>query len=65
MKYRLTKTQVKRLLDGNYVVDGSGRKFYAGKNIKEVLQKLDELNAYDKFDAIIEDGKFDLVKKAV
>lgn len=64
MRYRLTKTQVKRLIDGKYVTDGSGRKYAAGDNMKEVLQILDEKDLYDKFDVIIEDGKFDLVKKA-
>lgn len=62
-KYILNKSQIKRLIDGKYVVDGHGRKFLASENIKEVLRKMDELNAYDKFNAIIENGTFDIVKK--
>ena len=62
-KYILSKLQIKRLLDGNYVVDGHGRKLIADDKTKDVLRELDELNLYDKFDAIIENGKFDVVKK--
>ena len=62
-KYILTKTQIHRLIDGKYVVDGMGRKFRAGDNIKEVLKKIVELNAYERFDVVIENGTFDIVKK--
>lgn len=62
-KYILSKLQIKRLLDGNYVVDGHGKKLIADDNTKDVLRELDKLNLYDKFDAILENGKFDLVKK--
>lgn len=62
-RYKLGKTQVKRLLDGGYVMDGHGRKYKAEKNLKEVLQTIDELDAYDKYDLIIENGEFDLVRK--
>lgn len=65
MKYILTKTQIKRLIDGKHVTDSRGKKIVAGDNVKEVLRKLDELNLYDTYDAIIENGSFDLVKKAV
>ena len=63
MKYILTKAQIKRLIDGKYVSDGRGRKLTAGDNIKEVLRVLDERNLYDQYDAIIENGSFDLVRK--
>lgn len=62
-KYILGKPQIKRLLEGKTVMDGHGRKFVAGYNIKEVLQTLDDYNAYDKFEVVIEDGKFDMRKK--
>lgn len=62
-KYILTKLQIKRLLDGKHVMDGHGRKFVAGDNIKEVLQKLDEYNLYDKFEVIVENGQLDMRKK--
>ena len=62
-KYILGKPQIKRLLEGKTVMDGHGRKFVAGDNIKEVLQTLDDYNAYDKFEVVIEDGKFDMRKK--
>lgn len=62
-KYILNKPQIKRLLDGNYVVDGCGRKFCASENIKEVLRVLDERNLYDKFNVVIENGIFDIEKK--
>lgn len=62
-RYILGKLQIKRLLEGKFVVDERGRKFVAGDNIKEVLQKLDELNLYDKFEVFIENGQFDMRKK--
>ena len=62
-KYILGKPQIKRLLEGKTVMDGNGRKFVAGDNIKEVLQTLDDYNAYDIFEVVIEDGKFDMRKK--
>lgn len=62
-KYILGKPQIKRLLEGKTVMDGHGRKFYAGDNIKEVLQKLDEYNLYDQFEVVIENGSFDMRKK--
>ena len=62
-KYILGKPQIKRLLEGKTVMDGHGRKFVAGDNIKEVLQTLDDYNAYDKFEVVIEDGKFDMRNK--
>ena len=62
-KYILGKPQIKRLLEGKTVMDGNGRKFVAGDNIKEVLQTLDDYNAYDIFEVVIDDGKFDMRKK--
>jgi hypothetical protein len=62
-KYTLGKPQIKRLLEGKHVMDGHGRKFIAGDNIKEVLQTLDSYNLYDKFEVYIENGKFDMRKK--
>lgn len=62
-KYILSKLQIKRLIDGKHVVDGHGRKLIAGENVKEILSKIDDSNLYDKFDVIIENGGFDIVKK--
>ena len=62
-RYILGKPQIKRLLEGKTVMDGRGRKFIAGDNIKEVLQMLDEHNLYDKFEVVIENGQFDMRKK--
>lgn len=53
-KYILGKLQIKRLLDGKYVMDGRGRKFIIGDNIKEVLQKIDECDLYDKYEIFVE-----------
>lgn len=61
--YILGKPQIKRLLEGKTVMDGHGRKFCAGDNIKQVLQMLDEHNLYDKFEVVIENGVFDMRKK--
>ena len=62
-KYILTKFQIKRLINGQYVIDGHGRKFFAGKEINELLRMIDENNLYNRFDVTIEDGKIDFVKK--
>lgn len=62
-KYILTKTQIKRLVDGKPVVDGMGRKFYASENVKEMLKKFIELNAHERFDAVVENGTFHVVEK--
>lgn len=62
-RYILGKLQIKRLLDGKHVMDGHGRKFIAGDNIKEVLQKIDECDLYDIFEVFIENGGMDMRKK--
>lgn len=62
-RYILGKLQIKRLLDGKHVMDGHGRKFIAGNNIKEVLQVIDERNLYDEYEVFIENGGFDMRKK--
>lgn len=61
-KYILNKFQIKRLINGQYVVDGHGRKFFAGNEIKELLSLIDENNLYKRFDVTIEDGQIDFVK---
>ena len=63
MKYILTKNNIKRLIQGKHVVDERGRRFVAGDKVIDVLKTLDEHNAYDKFDAVIENGQLDLVRK--
>lgn len=62
-RYILGKPQIKRLLEGKHVMDGHGRKFIVGDNIKEVLRTLDEYNLYDKFEVYIKNGKLDIRKK--
>lgn len=62
-KYILTKLQIKRLLDGKYVMDGHGRKLIAGKNLKELLGTIDDHDLYDKFEVFIENGQLDMRKK--
>lgn len=62
-RYILGKPQIKRLLEGKTVMDGHGRKFCVGDDIKEVLQMLDNYNLYDKFEVYIENGKLDMRKK--
>ena len=62
-KYIFGKPQIKRLLEGKTVMDGHGRKYVAGDNVKEVLEMLDKYNLYDKFEVFIENGQFDVRKK--
>ena len=62
-RYILNKNQIKRLIDGKEVVDGHGRKFVAGKGIKEALQLIDKYNMYENFVVTIENGKIDILKK--
>lgn len=64
-KYILTKTQIHRLIDGKLVVDGRGIKYRASENMKEILKKIVELNAYERFDVVIENGTFDIVKNLI
>ena len=45
------------------MIDGHGRKFFAGKEINELLRMIDENNLYNRFDVTIEDGQIDFVKK--
>lgn len=63
MKYRLTKLQVKRLLDDKPVVDSRGRKFFASKEVKDALKMVDENNLYDQFDVFMENNALDIIKK--
>lgn len=65
MKYILTKTQITGLLLDKPVIDGRGRKFKVGDNVKEILQMLVENNLLDKYQVIIENGEIDIVEKAV
>ena len=62
-RYRLGKAQIKRLLDNKPVVDGHGRKYLAGGEVKVMLSKIDTHNLYDKFEVFMEDGGLDIVNK--
>ena len=62
-RYIIGKSQIKRLLEGKSIQDIHGRNYCAGGNLKEVLQKLDEYNLYDKYEVIFENGEIDIVKK--
>ena len=62
-RYILSKNQIKRLIDGKSVIDGHGRKFVAGKELKETLQLIDKHNLYEKFVVLIENGEMDILKK--
>ena len=54
MKYRLTKLQVKRLIDGKSVQTGSGIKIYASESLKEGLKNLDKNNVYPVCDIFLD-----------
>ena len=62
-KYKISKAQVKRLIEGNPVVDGHGRKFYANGDVKNLLVAIDTRNLYHKYDLIVENGTLDIVTK--
>ena len=63
MKYVLTKAQIKRLIDGKYVMDGRGRKYFASKEVKENLRELDENNLYDEYSVVVEGNALDILEK--
>lgn len=52
----ISKSQVKRLLAGGFVVDGHGRKYKADRDTMDLLQRFDENNLYDKLRIVFEDG---------
>ena len=64
MKYRLTKLQIKRLIEGKPVINGR-QKLYADDKVKDALKTFDERNLYDKYDVILEDGGLDIKEKQV
>lgn len=60
----LYKSQVKRLLSGKNVVDGTGRKYYVGEGeLKEDLKFVDEHDLYDKVEIFFEYGNIEIVVK--
>lgn len=65
MKYVLTKKQIIGLLLDKPVMDGHGRKFKLGDNVKDLLQMLVDNNLLDKYQVIIENNQIDIVEKAV
>lgn len=62
MKYRLTKTQVKMLIDGKHIMNGRS-KFYADGGALETLKLIDSKDAYNMFDILIIDGYLEIVEK--
>lgn len=53
MRARLTKKQVKMLIEG-HALTNNGRKFRANNEIKSVLQKIDDLETYDLYDILVD-----------
>ena len=62
MRYKLTKLQIKRLIDGKPVINGR-QKLYADSKVKDALKAFDERNMYDKYDVILENGGIDIREK--
>lgn len=59
----LNKKQITGLLLDKPVVDGHGRKFKVGDNVKEILQMLVDDNLLDKYQVVVENGEIDVVEK--
>lgn len=62
MKYRLTKAQVKMLIDGK-VIESGRKKFYANGGALDTLKLIDSRDAYNLFDVLIVDGCLNIVEK--
>lgn len=61
-KYILNKSQINRLLDGKFVIDGQGNKFIASDEVKETFQKMEKYQLYEKMNVILENGKLSIEK---
>lgn len=62
-KYILSKYQIKRLIEGKEVTDGMGKKYVAGENMKKLLNKIDVLDVYEKYEVVFENGSIDIREK--
>ena len=54
MKYKLTKVQIKMLLDGK-PIQRNRNKIYASSYVKEVLEIINNNNLYDQYDVLVDD----------
>lgn len=54
MRYRITKTQAKMLMEGKPLSIGR-RKIYADKEVKDIFQQISDLDAFDRFDIFVDD----------
>ncbi len=63
-RYRLGKPQVRRLINGDWVMDGHGRKYFANEEVRAGLKNFDDNNRYGGFDIFLENGKIDIYEKA-
>lgn len=57
MRYKLTRTQVKRLIGGGYVTDGHGEKHDAGKDVKARLKEIDDNDLYGRVSIYLDTGE--------
>ena len=55
MKYRLTKTQIKMLIDGK-PVQRNRIKIFPTTSVKEALEIIDNNNLYDEYDVLIDEA---------
>ena len=62
-RYKLSKAQIKRLLEDKPVVDGHGIKYLASPEVKARLQRFDEDNLYDKLNVIMDNGALSIEDK--
>ncbi|WP_455649242.1 hypothetical protein [Enterocloster citroniae] len=62
MKARLTKTQIKMLIEGKTISDGR-LKYAADENLKKALRLIDESDAYHLLDVIVENGYISVAEK--
>lgn len=62
MKARLTKTQIKMLIEGKTISDGR-LKYAADENLKKALRLIDERAAYHLLDVIVENGYINVTEK--
>lgn len=62
MKARLTKTQIKMLIEGKTISDGR-LKYAADASLKEALKLIDERDAYPLLDVIVENGYISVTEK--
>lgn len=57
MRYRLAKPQVRRLINGQPVTDGRGRKYLASKDTADRLKEIDGMDIYVELDIYLDTEK--------